>query len=923
MPKQIWRAAALATVLVLAGCGKSEPQLIEAAKAELAKNDRAAATIQLKNALEKNPKSAEARFLLGKVLLESGSAAPAEVELQRALELGYPAAQVTPLLARSVLAQGKPARVTATWADIAWPDADATASLKTTVAAAWLAQGSLDDAATAVDTALRLVPTYAPAILLKARLVARGGDVAGALARVDALLARDANNAEAWTLRGDLLLARSKDHAPAIEAYRKAVQIDPHAIGAHSALITLHLVDRDLDAAAKQLAALKAVAPKGVVTVMLEGQIALAKGDLQHAREQFQLVLRAAPNYVAALQAAGRTELGLNALEQAESHLAKAMQLAPEALGPRLLLAQTYIRQNQPGRAQSVLAPLLDRPQVPNEVLMEAAQAYLLGGDAAKAETLFQRAAKAAPDDPKLRTALALSHLARGASDSALTELQSISASDSGVSADLALISALIRQGKNDAALRAIATLAKKRPTQPLADQLRGQLLARMGDPAGARKSFEQALAKDATYYPAVAALAGMDMMEQHADQAKARLGEFLKKSPGQLQAMMALAEIGVRTQAPRSEVSALIEAAIKAHPSALAPRLALVDYHLLGGDGKAALAAVQAGLTAMPDRLELIERLGRAQFMLKDWEQAKSAFGRLVTLQPKVPVGYLGLADVAQAQGDTAGAAREVRRALEVAPDSLAVQRAAMEAALRDKHPEMAMSYAKKIQSRQPDAAAGWLYEGEIALNQKQWPAAEAAFRKALGKAGGATAPARVHAVLVAQGKQAEADQFSAGWRRDHPNDTVFLFYLGDEALARGDQAGAERWYRAVIDKNPGHALAMNNVAWLMLMRKEPGALAMAQKAAQAAPQQPQVLDTLAQAQAADGQVAQAVQTVQVALGFAPKDPAIRLHYAKYLIAAGNKRQAKAELDRLAALGKDFNKQDEVAALLKELVPG
>ena len=53
------------------------------------KRDFKGAVIQLKSVIQLNPKAAEARFLFGKVLLETGDSAAAAVELQKAAELGY------------------------------------------------------------------------------------------------------------------------------------------------------------------------------------------------------------------------------------------------------------------------------------------------------------------------------------------------------------------------------------------------------------------------------------------------------------------------------------------------------------------------------------------------------------------------------------------------------------------------------------------------------------------------------------------------------------------------------------------------------------------------------------------------------------------------------------------------------------------
>ncbi len=921
--RAVWQAAPLLAALVLAGCGKTEADLLADAKAAIAKNDRAAATIILKGVIQANDKLPESRFLLGKVLQDGGTPAQAEIELRRALELGHPESQVVPVLARSLLQMNQPARVSSAYGNTEWPDAEATADLKVSVATAWMMQKSTAQATAAVEAALRLSPTFEPALILKARQAAMTGDLPAALAQVETLLARDAKSGDGWTFKGDLLMGIGKDRPGALAAYQQAVAVKPAAMSAHAALITLYLADQKVDAAAKQLEQMKAAGPQNLQTAMLDGQVALAKNDYKRAREQFQLVLRNLPNHVPSLQSAALAELGLNALSQAELFLSKAITLAPEALAPRAMLAQTQMRQGHHDKALATLAPVLEKPNPPVQLILAAAQANLSLGEAARAEALFQRAAKAAPNDPKIRTALALGHLSKGSPDAVVSELQAISESDSGVSADLAIIATSLRLGKTDEARKAIDNLGRKQPDKPVADLLRGQLLARDKDLAGARKSFEAAATKDAKYYPAVAALSGLDMLDNKPESAKARFGEFLKGSPGHLQATMALAEVAQRSGGSHEDVLGHVEAAIKSNPTDARPRVALIDLQMAFGNPKGALSSAQAAATALPESVDIQDRLGRVNLVSGDKQQALAAYNRIVGMAPKSPRGYMGLADVSQSMGDLAGASRQVRKALEVAPDVPQIQRAAIESALADKHPEQATAVARQVQLKRPTDAIGFTYEGDIAFQQKQWPQAEAAYRKSLGKPGGDAAAIRIHAVLRAAGKSAEAEQWSASWRKDHPKDALFLYHLGDEALAQNDAKAAEQWYLAVLERQPNNALALNNVAFMMAKQKRPGALAMAEKAVLAGPNQPQFLDTLALAQAAEGQIPKAIETEKKALAMAPKDSAIRLSLARLYIEAGDKGNAKTELDALAGLGSAYPNQAEVSRLLKSLSGG
>jgi len=913
-------AAFVLAIAALAGCrGDSEDKLLESAQSFMAKKEYKSATIQLKTLLQRNANSPGARYMLGKALLETGDPAGALVELRKARDLSHSDDQVVPDMARAMLLTGEHARVISQFGTTVLGTPAAQADLYTSVAIAHAASTQFDKAKESLARALRANPQFAPALILQARLRAGENDLEGALKILDEVLAREAGNERAGTLKGDLLWRGKRDEVGALDALRKVIASAPAAVGAHVALIGIHAELGRAAEAKAQFQALKKAAPNHPDTLYIEGQIALQEGNAQAARDIATRMLKAMPDHPRVQMLAGAADFRLRAYNQAETYLARALRAMPNHLGTRQLLAQTYLRTQQPTKALEVLGPAIEQKAVDGATLALAGEAHMLLGDTKRADQLFQLAAKASPGDPRVRTALALAQYARGETQPAIDALESIAADDAtGTRADFALISARQRAGDFAGALKAIDALQKKMPERPLPDLLRGRLLLARKDNAGATAAFEAALKKDAKFVPAASALAGLDLVAGRNEAARKRIQDVVAADPNSVQARMALAEVTARTGGTGAEVSQIFAAAVKASPAQPEPRLLYIEHLLRMGDAQAALIVAQDGIAALPGHNDLQSALGRAQIAAGDARQAVGTFGQLASKNPAEAIHQLRLAEAHVMGKDLAAARAALRKALEIEPESLAARRGLAALALQQERPDEARVIAREIQKSRPKEASGYQLEGDVERQQRNWPAAVAAYRRAFAIARSTDLAIRLHQSLFAGGQRAEADRLVAEWQKENPKDFGFSYYLGDLAMSRADFSTGEKHYRAVLDVQPRNALALNNVAWLMAKQGKAGAVPLAEQANQILPNRPQLMDTLATALAAEGEVKRAIDVQKRAVQIDRNDPNLRLNLARLHLKAGEKPQARAELEDLARLGDRFRAQAEVTELLR-----
>lgn len=915
-------ACRLALLLLAAGCARDNPEaLVASAKEYIANADFNASIIQLKNVLQKNPKNAEARYLLGLALLNNGDATSAEIELNKAVGLGLTSDELQIALARAALERGGEAdKVVTQFGSKQLSQPKMQAELRAIVGMAQLTQNRQKEARYAFTEALALDPANVTAILGMARFAVSEQDLAKALSLVDTALGSSPSSVEALSFKADLL-AVGGQFEPAEKAYRDVIRVAPKQIAPRLSLVALLEKYRSLDKASSEVDALVKIAPKDPRTFYARALVFVGQKKFAEARDPLLQVLKAAPNHGPSLLLAGIVALETGAYSEAESYLRKVIEKAPRALLPRRLLAVAHLRLGQTSRALTEVQELLEKGSKDPDIVALAGEAYLASGDIPTAARYYEQTKSLVPGNSRVQTRLALIRWAAGDSDRAIKELESASASNpTEYQADLALIAKYLGQRQPDKALDALKNLDVKQPDNPVTHNLRGLALILKRDFSGARSSFERALQLQPTYMPAIANLANLDLREKNTDAAKKRYEAILKKEPNNEQALFGLAVLLRVTGADQQEIAKLLKQSVASNPSSPTARATLTNFFLGIRDFPSALAVAQAAQAALPNNPAIVEALGLAQVAAGETRQAISTFARLAGMRPDSAQPLVRQATAYMAANQPDDAIRSLRKALSMRGDLPLVQRDIAAIYVASGRHEEAVHEARAIQAQYPKEPFGYVLEGDIYAVQKKWGTAERVYRDTLKKFDLPLLVVRAHVVLEAAGKHSEADAIAETYIKEHPKDALVLSYLADLDLAAKRYDSAAIRYRIGLKRKPDDPLFLNNLAWVVNELKQPGAIDYAERAHELAPESPAIMDTLGWLLVEHGQTERGLELLGRASELAPVAYEIRLHLAKALIKAGNKSTARKELEVLAKLDSRLPIQQEATALLSGL---
>ena len=610
--------------------------------------------------------------------------------------------------------------------------------------------------------------------------------------------------------------------------------------------------------------------PDSLAVNRVKGYVALSQKQPREAFEYFSRAAEQAPKdkrialgLVQSLAQSGKTE---DAVRKAEDYIERDPQFArmydllyvqkirekkfdealavlkqkcernPDNIGFRLQLARHYLAARKPEEMNAVIDEVLRNSDRYQNAYLTAGDFFVRFGQLDRAITIYDQGAK---KDPRRRSDY-----------------------------DNKKVQVLSMQGKFDEAFRLVEKTLARDPNNSIATALRGALRLKSrdrGEIAAAAADFEAALTRMPENPVLRYNLAEAYRAQGDYDRALVEYQKSIDDRKDYLPPRYRLAGLYM-AQGDFPKAVAAAEEVLKLDSKDIRARLIRSMAWVRLGETKQARAELEALIKDAPQSSDAYYYLAKLNLREGRLEDAEALFKWLYNRAPPDMRGLIGLTDIYIAQKKYRQAVDLLQTNLEKNPDSL-VLRNALGATLNavGQRQEAIRVFEDTLKKRPDDVAA----------------------HKMLGT------------IYYSLGDPAAAERYLKRANELAPSDPAPLLYLGMLAERQGalQQAGAR--YEEVIKLAPDHAVAMNNLAYILAETTADmdRALTLVQKARSLAPNDPNIADTLAYIYIKKNLPRSAIPLLKTVVREHPSIVIWRYHLAMALEQQGQNAEARQQL--------------------------
>jgi tetratricopeptide (TPR) repeat protein len=707
------------------------------------------------------------------------------------------------------------------------------------------------------------------------------------------------------TYRLGVALVQTGEPSRAVWALEKAAESPEYTVPASLLLASAHLSSGNYEAVVKAADRVLARDPDRTVALQLRAKGNLGAGRPEDALADAQRLLEIDPDDYGLQVLWGTVLTDLGRLDEAKEVHDRIKQMGIEsgdpAVAPRACLAPALFARDQlqdPKKAEELYDDCVARFPTNAFLTGEATRFYDQIGKPDKATETIRRAVDQAPENLSLRSSLSDRLRRQGDAEGAEKVLREAAESFASAGAWNLLADFYRSQGQPERALEALEKvgelsgggddpmrfaqadvlidlgrldraeeIARSLEEPTYAKLLRGRILLTRGDAGGALEEIEQGIR-------AWPNNAGARFL---AGQAALALGDFDR-------AISELRE-AVRIDNAATEAAHL-----------------LMRLHYARGEYREAVRFGRVAARRRGAQLGDIFVVGaRTYTELQMWEDAREAAESLSRLPGHEKAALLELSRVERrATGPDKAAAVIAEAGLDLTDpahaDALELLADDLAAAGR---PAEALARVEAALAAHPDGAELHQLRGDCLLRAGREGDARAAYLRAAELDPKlAAALAGLATVAAKQGDLSSAVQGFDAAAKLEPKVTSYAYSAAQLTFAQGRNDDAEARLREIVKRDPSHAGARNDLAWILAEKKADLdlALALAEEAHRIEPS-PDFLDTLGFVRMQRGEIAAAVAALEEAVQGRADSPSIRYRLGVALSRAGDTPRAREML--------------------------
>lgn len=691
---------------------------------------------------------------------------------------------------------------------------------------------------------------------------------------------------------------------------------------------------------------------------LARGDRYFADGHYHEAIIDYLNVLRIDPTNTRALRNTGLAHFELGELGQSYQFLLRSQQLDPENAEARLKLASIYLAGRKFDEARDEATFVLDKEPANLDALILFAGAVKSPEEVDQAIKRLELARAQFEGTAKFHLALGSLYLRTRNLDKAEQEFkEAVTREPKSVAAHTVLANLHVGKGEMTAAESEFKAAAAASTIGSPARVHLADFYVLLGKPEEGKKILRETTEKAPDFLPAWRRLAEVSLAQRNFDEANAALDGLLKKSPADVdghllrgrlylakgesseaiqefhrvlkidpqlaparhQLAVALLQAGNSEQA-RSELQQVAMAA----PNLTEARLLLAELNLRAGAPDAVVEDLAKLIVEQPRRVEAYMLLGSAYRAKRDAAKATQTYAKILDIAPTDPRGPYFEGVALRAQGKVAEAKQQFESALKLNAAYADALSQLVSIAFAENMPDRALERVQKQIQLAPNSAQLYEVLGGVHLARKEAEQAEAAYSKAIELEPKSSFTAYLAlAQIYGRAKRhdealAELDQVL----KANPKNFGALMLTGEIQKARGDIPKAQAAYEKIIAEDPRFGPAANNLAYLYSEHggDKEKALALAQTAKEAMPEDPRVSDTLGWILYKRGLYGGAVRLLTESAAKRPDDAEVQFHLGMAQYKMRNADAAKRALARALELNASFAGREEARQTLSEL---